>query len=97
MIDGTAASLDGSPFALEGFSRSQVGSNSDIGGAYAGKTIQLCAPGDPICGGGMDRSAHSAYKFNGMANQAADFVARQLGAPAAPAAPMVQASDDSAN
>ena len=34
--DGTAASLDGSPFALEGFSRSQVGSNSDIGGAYAG-------------------------------------------------------------
>ncbi len=34
--DGTAASLDGSPFSLEGFSRSQVGSNSDIGGAYAG-------------------------------------------------------------
>lgn len=54
-------------------------------------------PGDPICGGGMDRSAHSAYKFNGMANQAADFVARQLGAPAAPAAPIVQTSDDTAN
>ena len=45
----------------------------------------------------MDRSAHSAYKFNGMANQAADFVARQLGAPAAPSAAMVQASDDTAN
>lgn len=34
--DGTSASLEGSPFALAGFSRSQVGSNSDIEGAYAG-------------------------------------------------------------
>ena len=54
-----------------------------IGQAYAAKTLQLCAPGDPICfPGGLDRSAHSAYKSNGMADQAADFAARQLGAPA---------------
>ena len=84
-----------SPFVLSVADRGAPAIN--IGGAYAGKTIQLCAPGDPICGGGMDRSAHSAYKFNGMANQAADFVARQLGAPAAPAAPIVQTSDDTAN
>ncbi len=84
-----------SPFVLSVADRSAPAIN--IGGAYAGKTIQLCAPGDPICGGGMDRSAHSAYKFNGMANQAADFVARQLGAPAAPVAPMIQTSDDTAN
>lgn len=34
--DGLSASIDGSPFAVTGFSRSQVGSNGDIGDAYAG-------------------------------------------------------------
>lgn len=34
--DGTAASMDGSPFALEGFSRSQVGGNGDVDGVYEG-------------------------------------------------------------
>jgi cutinase len=62
-----------------------------IGGQYAGKTIQLCAPGDPICfPGGLDRSAHSSYKSNGMADQAADFVVSRLGLPA-PAATVIQA------
>ncbi len=55
-----------------------------IGQAYAAKTLQLCATGDPVCfPGGLDRSAHSSYKDNGMADQAAEFVARQLGAPCA--------------
>src|SRR6476620_3653506 len=59
----------------------------NIGALYAAKTLQLCAPGDPICfPGGLDRSAHSFYKSNGMADQAADFAARQLGAPAPSAA-----------
>lgn len=63
-----------------------------IGDQYAGKTLQLCAVGDPICyPGGLDRSAHSAYKSNGMAVQAADYVADRLGVPA-PAAPVVQAA-----
>lgn len=63
-----------------------------IGEQYTGKTLQLCAVGDPVCyPGGLDRSAHSAYKVNGMAAQAADFVAGRLGAPAA-GATMVQAS-----
>jgi cutinase len=58
-----------------------------IGQAYAAKTLQLCATGDPVCfPGGLDRSAHSSYKDNGMADQAADFAARQLGAPAPAAA-----------
>ncbi|MBB3603827.1 cutinase [Mycolicibacterium sp. BK556] len=65
-----------------------------IGDLYAGKTIQLCAPGDPVCyPGGLDRSAHSSYKSNGMADQAADFVASKLGGPA-PAAVLVQAAAD---
>lgn len=61
-----------------------------IGQPYVAKTIQLCAPGDPICfPGGLNRAAHSSYKDNGMAVQAADFAARQLGG-AAPSAPVVQ-------
>ncbi len=65
-----------------------------IGQPYAAKTIQLCAPGDPICfPGGLSRAAHSSYKDNGMAVQAADFVARQLGA-SAPAAAVVQTAGE---
>lgn len=61
-----------------------------IGALYAGKTIQLCAAGDPVCfPGGLDRSAHSSYKNNGMADQAADFVLSRLGG-AVPAATLVQ-------
>lgn len=45
-----------------------------VGQLYSAKTIQLCAPGDPVCfPGGFDRAAHSAYKDNGMADQAAAF------------------------
>ncbi|MDV3127960.1 cutinase family protein [Mycobacterium sp. 21AC1] len=61
-----------------------------IGMPYTAKTIQLCAAGDPVCfPGGLNRAAHSSYKDNGMAVQAADFAARQLGV-SAPAAPVVQ-------
>src|SRR5246500_4187499 len=62
----------------------------NIGQLYSAKTLQLCATGDPVCfPGGLDRGAHSSYKSNGMADQAADFAARQLGA-AAPAATVNQ-------
>ncbi len=65
-----------------------------IGDLYTAKTIQLCAPGDPVCfPGGLERSAHSSYKSNGMADQAADFVAGRLGAPA-PAATLVQTAGE---
>lgn len=50
-----------------------------IGHLYTAKTLELCNTGDPICfPGGTDRAAHSAYKNNGMADQAADFAARAL-------------------
>lgn len=56
-----------------------------VGGLYAPKTVQLCAQGDPVCfPGGLDRSAHSSYKSNGMAEQAADFTANALSATPAP-------------
>lgn len=56
-----------------------------VGPLYAAKTLQLCAPGDPVCSpGGLDRAAHSSYKDNGMAVQAAGFAADALaGSPAA--------------
>ena len=59
----------------------------NIGGLYAPKTLELCAPGDPVCApGGLNRAAHSAYKDNGMTDQAAAFVVNTLaGAPPAPA------------
>jgi cutinase len=61
------------------------------------KTVQLCATGDPVCyPGGLNRSAHRSYKDNGMAIQAADFVARQLGAPAA-SATVVQTAGEAGN
>lgn len=52
-----------------------------IGPAFAGKTIDLCAPEDPVCqAGSLNRGAHSAYVTNGMADQAADFAARLIAA-----------------
>jgi cutinase len=54
-----------------------------IGVPYAARTIQLCVVGDPVCSpGGLDRSAHGAYKNNGMAVEAAEFVVRALTATA---------------
>nr|WP_305799952.1 cutinase family protein [Mycobacterium sp. 1423905.2] len=49
-----------------------------IGPLYQGKTIQLCAPGDGICGAGNDPAAHASYGVNGMTAQAADFVVGRL-------------------
>lgn len=54
-----------------------------IGPSYAPKTIELCAPGDPICSAGADGAAHAAYAANGMTAQAADFAADRLRAPEA--------------
>ncbi len=42
----------------------------------------------------LNRAAHSSYKTNGMADQAADFVAGKLGGAAPPAATLVQAAGE---
>ncbi|PQM45797.1 putative cutinase [Mycobacterium talmoniae] len=49
-----------------------------IGPRYAGKTIDLCADGDPVCSTGNDNGAHTLYASNGMAAQAAGFAAHHL-------------------
>ena len=66
-----------------------------IGPLYTAKTLQLCATGDPVCfPGGLDRSAHSAYKANGMAEQAADFAAGKLAAFTPPTAVLQQTAGE---
>ncbi len=49
-----------------------------IGPLYAPKTLELCAPGDAVCGSGGDPVAHVSYGVNGMTNQAADFASSHL-------------------
>jgi cutinase len=46
---------------------------------YAGKTISLCAPDDPICSSGGNIMSHVSYIQSGMTNQAATFAANHLG------------------
>ena|SRR5882757_3106567 len=53
--------------------------NIVIGPQYRPKTLELCAPGDTICGeGGMPNFEHTLYAVNGMAAQGADFAASHL-------------------
>ena len=49
-----------------------------IGPLYQPKTLELCAPGDGICGNGSDAVAHATYAVNGMTGQAANFAASHL-------------------
>ncbi len=50
------------------------------GPLFAGKTIDLCSDGDPICSAGSSASIvpHLLYGVNGMAAQAADFASARL-------------------
>ncbi len=50
-----------------------------IGPLYQPKTLELCAPGDGICGSGNgDPAAHISYPLNGMTAQAATYAASHL-------------------
>jgi cutinase len=46
---------------------------------YAGKTVDMCVPNDPICfEGGWDMRAHGAYVQAGLVDQAAAFAASRI-------------------
>jgi cutinase len=48
-------------------------------GLFAGKAIDLCSDGDPICvPGGRDRAAHNGYEFPPYVTDAAAFVASRV-------------------
>jgi cutinase len=60
-----------------------VGDIPGPGPGFAGKIVDLCAPGDPICTGGVqDLHWHShlqpSYITTGLVDQAASFVAGRL-------------------
>ena len=42
---------------------------------FAGRAIDLCKDGDPICSDGRNPFAHTDYVSAGLTNQAASFVA----------------------
>jgi cutinase len=48
--------------------------------AFAGKTIDQCADGDPICGRGLNWPSHlqPSYLSSGLVDQAATFIAGKL-------------------
>src|SRR5215208_2419591 len=48
--------------------------------AFAGKTIDQCAEGDPICGRGLNWPSHlqPSYLGSGLVDQAASFIAGKL-------------------
>ncbi|MBJ7336916.1 cutinase family protein [Mycolicibacterium sp.] len=50
-----------------------------IGPLYAGKTLDSCVPGDPICSDGGDFGLHNAYIPDGLVDQAATYAAGKLG------------------
>ena len=52
-----------------------------VGALYAGKSLELCAPGDNVCSGDPvvgPNMAHGAYVMNGMAAQGAAFGVSRL-------------------
>jgi len=49
-----------------------------IGPLYASKSLELCAPGDPICSNGDDGAAHTSYTTIGMTDQGATYAAGRL-------------------
>ena len=49
-----------------------------IGPLYQPKTLELCAPGDAICGAGDSPVAHISYAVNGMTGQAANYAVSRL-------------------
>jgi cutinase len=50
-------------------------SNPLTGSVFAGKAIDLCKDGDPICSRGRNPFAHNDYVSAGLTQQAANFVA----------------------
>lgn len=49
-----------------------------IGPLYAGKTLQLCEPEDPVCSEGLNFAAHTAYAEDGIVDQAAAYAANRV-------------------
>jgi cutinase len=61
--------------AVFGNPGARFGTPLSTNGQFAGRAIDLCSPGDPICSAGRDRAAHSNYDAPPYLDQAVSFVA----------------------
>jgi cutinase len=64
-----------SAVAVFGNPGARFGSPLSSTGQFAGRAIDICSGGDPICSAGLDRAAHSNYELPPYPDQAASFVA----------------------
>jgi len=71
-----AVALFGNPKSM--LATTLSGGFPDISPLFAAKTIDMCAPDDPACSGGMNPQAHGSYVGSDMPAQAAAFAASRL-------------------
>jgi len=64
--------------AVFGNPTAKLGLPLTISPVYAGKAIDLCNAGDPVCSNGDNFAAHKNYVSSGLTSQAAGFVASRL-------------------
>ncbi|WP_396883108.1 cutinase family protein [Mycobacterium sp. SMC-4] len=64
--------------AVFGNPSTKFGNPVSATGAFAGKSIDLCADGDPICSDGRNPFAHRNYEGPAFVDQAAGFVAGRV-------------------
>ncbi|MGP4057319.1 cutinase family protein [Mycobacterium sp. 4D054] len=64
--------------AVFGNPSAKFGSPVSGRGVFAGKAIDLCADGDPICSGGRNPFAHTSYERSPLIGQAAGFAAGRV-------------------
>ncbi|MGB0971174.1 MAG: cutinase family protein [Mycobacterium sp.] len=81
---GSAPPLPGSlnnnvaAVAVFGNPATKFGNPVSNAGSFAGKAIDLCADGDPICSSGRNPFAHTHYESSAFINQAASFAAGRI-------------------
>ncbi|MDZ7885261.1 MAG: cutinase family protein [Mycobacterium sp.] len=64
--------------AVFGNPSARFGSSLATTGQFAGRAIDVCSGGDPICSDGRDRSAHSNYELPPYPERAARFIAARI-------------------
>ncbi len=64
--------------AVFGNPATKFGNPVSAAGSFAGKAIDLCADGDPICSSGRNPFAHAHYESSAFINQAASFAALRI-------------------
>jgi cutinase len=64
--------------AVFGNPATKFGNPVSARGAFAGRAIDLCSDGDPICSDGRNPFAHTHYETSAFISQAAGFVAGRL-------------------